>query len=375
MHAFKNISSAFLLTLVIGALAASFLLFRPFATVILLAAVLAAIFYPAFLALKRRLRSTNLAAAISCLLVIFCFVLPVALIISLLVKQTLDLYLVSERLVVNGEFAEFFSWISALPIIGKAGDFFQNFVLEENLDLVGRVAGAAQSVSSWLVTQTTTALSSIAALVGKFFLLIFSIFYFFKDGAKFLKRIVHLSPLAAKHETEIFQKFLDASQSVLFGTFGTAVAQGVLGGIGFAIVGLQALVWGVAMAFFSLVPAIGTAMIWLPAAIFLFFLGKAGAAIFLLVWGVAVIGTADNFLRPILMKGKMEIHTLVIFFSILGGLSSFGFLGIIFGPLLVALAATVLHIYELEYHDLLVEEDRDSGVMAAEHRRKLVVEE
>jgi len=166
-------------------------------------------------------------------------------------------------------------------------------------------------------------------------------------------RIMHLTPLPNKYDREIFKKFRDVSYSVIVSTFITAIVQGSVGAIGFIIVGVPAFFAGVAMALFALVPYIGAAIIWLPTAIYLLVVGQTWQGIFLLVWGFGVVSVIDNLLRPYLIRGRAEVHPLIIFFSILGGIIAFGFWGMIIGPIIVAITFTLLHIYELEYGDVL----------------------
>ena len=168
---------------------------------------------------------------------------------------------------------------------------------------------------------------------------------------------MHLTPLPGSLEREIGEKFKEVSESAFLGTFLTAAAQGFLGGIAFLIVGFPPLVWGVMMAVMSLIPLVGTFLIWGPAAAILLTAGRTGAGIFLVVWGVVVVGLSDNVLRPLLMQGKSQLHPLLIFFSLIGGIMAFGPLGILLGPLAIVLVIAMLKAYEeaarpfLEYMD------------------------
>jgi predicted PurR-regulated permease PerM len=136
----------------------------------------------------------------------------------------------------------------------------------------------------------------------------------------------------------------------------TAAAQGIVGGIGLWISGIPALFWGTMMAFTSLIPAVGTAIVWLPAVCYLFILGSWGKGIFLAAWSAVVVGSIDNFLRPFLMKGEGAISSIYLFFAILGGIQLFGIVGVLYGPLILGVAAILLYLYKLEYSELLTEE-------------------
>jgi predicted PurR-regulated permease PerM len=145
----------------------------------------------------------------------------------------------------------------------------------------------------------------------------------------------------------------------MLGTLITAAAQGTAGGIAFKIAGLPALFWGAMMSFSSLIPFVGTSLIWLPASIYLFLSGRWKYGIFMVLWSVLVVGMIDNFIRPLFMKESGSgMSTLVIFFAILGGLSYFGLIGLLYGPLIVGITLVLLYIYSLEFKGLLNQLDR-----------------
>lgn len=369
MATLKNFPAIFLLALMVGILALTWKVFTPFITVIVMSAILSTVFYPLYKRLLRIVKSKNLAALFMLLLVVVVIILPTAGIIMMLAKESLDTYVLFETKVLLGDFDVYLTWFSEkfawimdkLPLDSLdnlTGDFGK-LATKENLDLIQKIAASAQQISGWIVEQGVNILSSTTQLLVNFFLMLFTMFYFFKDGNVFIEKMMHWSPISMKYEKEIVQKFYNASSSIIFGTFVTAVIQGVIGAIGFWIVGFQPLVWGVAMAFFSLIPVVGAGIIWVPGVIVLFIAGQSWAALFLLIWGILVISTSDNLARPYLMEGKMHIHPLIILFSIIGGLVVFGFLGILFGPLIVALAATIIHVYELEYKQILDKGDKD----------------
>jgi predicted PurR-regulated permease PerM len=138
-------------------------------------------------------------------------------------------------------------------------------------------------------------------------------------------------------------------RSVLLGGFLTMLCQGVAGAIGFAIVGIPAFFWGTVLGFSSLVPVVGTALVWIPAVAYLAAVGEIKGAIFLSLWSIVVVGSIDNFLRPFLMRGEGKMSTLYLFLAIIGGVKYFGMAGILYGPLILGLASVMLAIYRVEY--------------------------
>ena len=188
--------------------------------------------------------------------------------------------------------------------------------------------------------------------------MIFTFFFLIRDEARILNRILHLAPMSRSQEMQIIGKINEIGKSALLGTFVTALAQGIAGGIAFYICGLPGLFWGMVMAFASLIPMIGTALIWIPAALYLIISGSLWLSLFLVIWCVIVVGGIDNFVRPLFMQNGSEMNTLLIFFSILGGINSFGLMGLLYGPLLFGLALVLLYIYSIDFKGFLSELDQ-----------------
>jgi predicted PurR-regulated permease PerM len=199
---------------------------------------------------------------------------------------------------------------------------------------------------------------NIGSLIAKFGLMIVIFFFVIRDEAHLIGRLLHLIPLSSSQEEQILKKIKDVGKSALLGTLATSLAQGIAGGIAFAICGLPALFWGAVMAFTSLVPVVGTALVWIPAALFLLVSGHWGLALFMTLWCTLVVGGIDNVLRPLFMQGGANMNTLLIFLSILGGLSRFGLMGLLYGPLIVGLALVLIYIYNLEFKEFLSDQDR-----------------
>lgn len=162
-----------------------------------------------------------------------------------------------------------------------------------------------------------------------------------------------LSPLSNKHDKIIFKKFRKVSYAIFVSTFVASIAQGVVGAIGFAIVGFPAFLAGVMIALLSLLPYVGSMIFYVPIGLFYLLSGDIWQGIFVLSWGFFIIGTIDNIIRAYMIKDDAEVNPIFVLFSILGGISLFGFWGVILGPLIIALMVTIFHIYELEFCDAL----------------------
>jgi predicted PurR-regulated permease PerM len=211
-------------------------------------------------------------------------------------------------------------------------------------DITGKVLG---KVSEFVYANATAVIMGFSSVLINFVLVIFITFFLFVDGEAFLTEVKRLSPLDEKYDNEILGELKKTIVATFKGTLIIAVVQGILGSIGLLISGIGSwALWGVVMIFTSLIPFVGTGIVWAPAAVYLAITGHYIAAVFLAAWGVLVVGMADNLLRPYLLKGESNVHPLLIFFSIMGGIAYFGGFGIIIGPLVLSLLFYLLAIYK-----------------------------
>jgi predicted PurR-regulated permease PerM len=184
-------------------------------------------------------------------------------------------------------------------------------------------------------------LGAIGTIVS-FALMLFVLFFVLRDGPAFGQQLVRMLPVEPRLRQKLWRHLIDVTRAVFMGIGLTALVQGVLLGIGFAIARLPSpLVFGVLGALFALVPVVGTAVIWVPAVIWLAIQGETGYAIFMAAWGIVVVGSVDNFLRPILISGRVEVPTLAVFIGVMGGLSAFGFIGLFVGPIVLGLVVAL----------------------------------
>lgn len=344
----KNLTKPFLLILVLLVTIGCYLVFRPFLTEIVMAAILATIFYKPFTDLTKFLKGRqNFAALLMCLLLILVVILPSVKLLVYGAEKSVETY---------DETVAFFS-------NHNLNDFFQNDFFKKvpfsylNLDTYNfqsqnfqnTLMSALKTSSAWLLSLATTAVTETTNFFFSLFLIILTMFFFFVDGKKMLQRLMLLSPLPNKYDEEIFRKFRVVSYTTLVSTFVAAFAQGVAGAIGFAVVGFPVFLAFVLVSFLSLLPYLGSMIFYVPVGIYYLMTGEIWRGVFVLVWGFVVIGLIDNVVRAYMIKDEAEINPIFVFFSILGGIALFGFWGVIIGPLVVALAVTVFHIYEMEF--------------------------
>jgi len=355
----------FLLFLLLIVFIGCYHIIKPYLNTIILAALLAILFSPIHLKIEKKLSGRkNTAAFFSCILITLVVVLPLVFMLIALIGQGISSFnaiydwfeagkyqkLMGHPLI-TGLLVQVDRW---LPDVQK---YFPNMQLE-NIQVDKMVLNLTASIGKTLIDQGGNLAGNLTALVGKFFMMLFTFFFFIRDEEKITDAVLHLIPLSASQEGKILLKIKTVAKSALLGTLVTALAQGAAGGIAFWIAGLPGFFWGMMMAFASLVPMVGTALIWIPAAVFLFVSGHWGYGIFMVLWCVIVVGMIDNLVRPLFMQGGADMSTLLIFFSILGGLNYFGLIGLLYGPLIFGLAMVLLYIYKLEFESFLDRQDR-----------------
>ncbi|MEW6428885.1 MAG: AI-2E family transporter [Thermodesulfobacteriota bacterium] len=353
-----NYGHYFLLILLALFLFGSFRIVQPYLHTIVLATILAGVFRPLHRRLEARLGGrADLSAFCSCLLLTLTVFFPFVFILTGLVQQGVHSFHAISEWIGGGGLEKMLHSSQVRWAVGLAERYLPGFDLKpENLQ--GMLLAASSTMGRAVLDHGGEIAGNVGALTGKFFLLIFIFYFLVRDGAAISASVLHLLPLATSHERQILDKIKAVSRSALLGTLITALAQGIAGGLAFLVCGLPALFWGVMMAFASLVPVVGTALIWLPAAAYLFLADRWGYGIFMVIWCVLVVGGIDNFVRPLFMKGAADMSTMLIFFSIMGGITAFGLVGILFGPLIFGMTLVLLYIYRIEFAPFLQHQDR-----------------
>jgi predicted PurR-regulated permease PerM len=219
----------------------------------------------------------------------------------------------------------------------------------EAIDVRGRLLGFAQTATEYFVRNSVQIFGNVVDIVSKFFILVFLLFYLVRDGAAMAGSLRDFLPMKPSQKQAIFEKIRDVTRAVVFGTFAIAVIQGILGGIGLAIVGIPGLIWGTVLGFSSMIPVIGTGLVSIPAVVYLVVTAQYWQAAFFSVWAVLLVGGVDNYLRPFLMQGRAAMSPFYIFLATIGGLSFFGLPGLVYGPLVIAFAAVMIYVYRVEF--------------------------
>ena len=221
------------------------------------------------------------------------------------------------------------------------------------MDLRGSLLGLSRNVGQWLLSFGTYFVANTLKLAMHFVLVLVIMFYFFLNGEGLVRQITYLCPLRPEQTANIIESLRRIARSVFVGGLFVATVQGIVGGIGLAIVGIPAMFWGTVMAFAALVPVVGTSLIFGPAMIYLLLIGETGQAIFIVIWCFGVVGSIDTVLRPILLQDGAKVPIVFLFLSILGGVRAYGMLGLLYGPMVLGLVAAMITIYREEYHHIL----------------------
>ena len=338
------------LILVLIAISALFLrLLAPFLQSIFIAALFAALFSPLY---GRLLGWTGdrraLSAALTLLTALMFVFVPAIFVLGAVVGQAVEIAesarpWVQQQLSTPGTLTGLFE---SLPFHERIEPFRETL-----LERLGQFAGTA---SSWVVTlvQSIT-LGTVSALVSGLIVL-YTMFFLLMDGDRLLYYMLYYLPLNDEDETKLLSRFMSVTRATLKGTAVIGFLQGGLAGLALYVAGIpSALFWAVVMMFLSVVPGIGTALVWIPAVIYLIVDGSYVAAAGVVVFCAIVVGTVDNVLRPRLVGNDTQLHELLIFFSTLGGLLLFGFMGFVIGPIIAALFVTVWDLYGDEFSDWL----------------------
>ncbi len=335
----KNI---FLAILLIGTVAFLYLL-KPFAYPIFWAAVIAGIFSPLQKKMNRRLHKPNLTTAIMVLLVIFVILLPMAFVASVLLAQAVDMYSALRDTAAMKEKAH------TLFELFKGNPTFEKLDLDE-MTLTEKFYGVAESISKYIVGYLTDLTQNTLLLIVNFVVMLYCLFFFIRDGDRLLRGSLYILELKDEIGNRIYERFSSTARATLKGTLIIGLIQGTMGGVLFWAVGIDsAIVWGVIMILAAMIPGIGCAIIWAPAAIILLATGHIWQGIVIIAVGSLVISSVDNILRPVLVGKDTQMHPLLIFLSTLGGIAVFGISGFVIGPIITALLSTLWEIYEKHY--------------------------
>jgi len=328
------------------------IIFAPFLVPVLWAIIIARMSNALYVKLVHLLRGREtLAASILTFATMFLVVFPIVWLTFLLVQEAVIAYRSVEQWVQTDGLKELPGYLGNIPL---AGPFIQEQVRTfavEGSGYEGSIVDGTKTVGAFLLGQMSGLARDAFSVAIDFSIMLFALFFFYKDGGHLFRRLYHLLPLEERHKEKVFVRLDNTMKAVVRGVLVTALMQGVLAAVAYLALGVPfVLVLASITALFSLLPIGGTALVWLPVAGYLFWSGPIWKAIAMVAWGsLVVVGVVDNFFKPLLIGQGTQLPMLFLFLSIVGGLAAYGFLGVFFGPILLAILLTAIHIYEEEY--------------------------
>jgi len=329
-------------------LIAGLTLFIPFFEPITWAIILALFFYPVFKRIRKAFRgSSSVAALIMCILIMLFIIVPFFYLLGSLTSEVVRVYEQVQEKVQSGEF-----WVipdkQKYPRLNKAVVRALEIMDTHEQKIKDSIIDFSKKTGEFILKQGTVIFRNLANIIFKAAMMLVILYYLFRDGQQMLEAFKDLIPLSPE-DTERFTSLThDVLSATLYGNFLTAFIQAAAGIFILWALGFTAPVfWGTLIGLATFIPMIGTATVWLPATIFLFASGAYLKGVILLVYSILIISQIDYFLRPIFISGKTQLHSLFLLLSIIGGLNVFGLLGLVLGPILLALCMAILETYRM----------------------------
>lgn len=353
----KDFIKYFLLFSAVILIYLSFVVVQPFINALLAGIVISYVALPGFNWLNKRLKSPNLSSLIISLFILLLILTPLILVLDNVVPEARYSYIRAKQKILSGELIQVDCFRKATALC-KISDGIKSFVTNPGVkpqlqEILGRI-------TTYAIEKTSELILSLPRLLINILVTFFIIFYLLKEGEDLTEKVKHLLPLKKKHQEHIFNKLKDTTYAVLYGSLIVAIVQGALGAFGFYVFGIHSpITWGIVMTITALIPLVGTAVIWLPAALLLIGEGitlnsnlVVWQGIGLLVYSVAIVSTIDNILKPRIIGEKSGVHPVLIMIGALGGIAIFGMIGFIIGPLILAIFSASIDIYEKEREEL-----------------------
>jgi len=320
-----------------------------FLMAIFMGGLFSALTHPLYRSLKRWFGDRRSLASLATLLIIILFLmLPLAGLMGVVTNQAIKVgHSVTPW--VQKQISEpdvFFASMKSLPYYDQILPY-RDLIIQKAGEVVGEI-------SNFLINSLSAFTVGTINFIFTFFVLLYTMYFFLMDGDKLIEKILYYLPLKESDEQRMLAHFTSVARATIKGTAIIGILQGGLAGIAFAVAGIPSPVfWTMIMVLLSILPGIGTALVWIPAAIILGAAGHPGSAVGLAVFCGLVVGSLDNILRPMLVGKDTQMHELLIFFSTLGGIMMFGVVGFIIGPIVAALFVTVWDIYGVSFANIL----------------------
>ncbi len=346
----NKIENIFYFVLLLSSLYLGCLIFLPFLQIILFSVLIAIVASPIHKKIKNKVKNESLASLFSTLFVFMFVLIPGTILLSTLISQLIQL--TPEATKFFKETKDFNNYISNLPVIGALYEKVRVSLMASdiNIDFTALVKNHFANVANYLIEKGKNIFTNVGIIVVGMAFVLMTIYFLFRDGHIFYKKLYDLVPLPEHEKTFLFDNSIMAIKAIFMGTILTAFGQSLLGFIAYLGLGIKySIFWGFATFITAFIPLGGAALIWAPLAIYCFFAKGIVYGVILTLWGFFGISMVDNILRPILIGGKTNINTLIMVFTILGGIQVFGFIGIFIAPVIIVLIGNLLNIYQERY--------------------------
>jgi len=325
-----------------------FRILEPFLHGLIWAAILASIFRPLFSTLARRLRRPRLASVLTCILLIVLIVLPALFLLFTLAKESVSAYRVLQEHVAGGG-------PPSLEVVRKTSLFRWFLAKSKSLgiaepDLGVVITKGIGGVTAFLISRSAAIAAGVTHTGINFLVMVLALYYLLLRGPHMVHEFFQFNFLRPEYENRIIEKFRATAVATFGGSLATAMIHGAADGTIFWIFGLPSpLLWGTVMAFLSLVPVVGTSLVWVPLVVYYLLKHQVVRGLLLLAAFCLVTGVVDNVVKPILIRRGTEVDSIWIFLSVLGGVAVFGLLGLFLGPFLISLLLVLVDIYKVEF--------------------------
>lgn len=352
----KAAGVAFFVLIALVVLWATVMIIRPFISAIIISAMLVTLTFPIYRRVRQRLKGRSALSAVVMLIGITVLLVIPAILLTMLLVQEANAVIEhiqageAQRILARIDIPSRLTWVKR---------FIPGFD-PESVSLQRLVLPVIREAPRWMARHGAAVVGGLAGFLIGFALVLLSAYYFYTEGEAIMREISVLSPLPRRYDREFAAKFRDVIDATFRGQISTSLAQGVATGIGLAIASVPgSAFWGSVAAVLAVLPMVGAAVVWVPAAIYLFISAGLGdrpywQGIFMVAWGVLFVSTIDNVVRPWAMKGKAQLPAIPLLFAILGGLQAFGFIGLVIGPLVFSLLMSVIDIYKKSFRDTAI---------------------
>jgi predicted PurR-regulated permease PerM len=328
-------------------------LLLPFFSIIVMAAVISGIFHPIYRLLCRNdYIRPSFSSFLTCVLIFLILFIPIIFFVGILTQEALGLYQLAKEAVSKDQVI---TLLKNSRLLERINGVLDNFNIQvTGVQLQQAISELGKEVGLILFEQSRSIAGNTFSFFVDFFFMLLVIFYLLIDGQRLISYIFEISPLPNDQEEKLIQKFNHMAGAILVGNGISGIIQGMAGGIIFWLFGIpSAFLWGVIMGLLAFLPIIGIGIVILPAAVFLMLKGQSGAGVFFIVFYLLLSGGIEYIFKPRLVGHRVQMHTLLVFLAIIGGLNLFGILGIIYGPLVVTAFLTLADIYQTNYRIII----------------------